>query len=70
PTDPTTGNLNLTTVSVTDGMSMFQALGMWMSGTYTLEPRDRLYPPDQSPDDVQQQNQQEMTGSEDSATAA
>ncbi|MDY6809806.1 MAG: PDZ domain-containing protein [Actinomycetota bacterium] len=70
PTDPTTGNLNLTTVSVTDGMSLFQALGMWMSGTYSLEPRVRLFPPDQTPDQVREQNQQEMTGSEDSATAA
>ncbi|MDL9947854.1 PDZ domain-containing protein [Gordonia sp. ABSL11-1] len=70
PTDPTTGNLNLTTVSVTDGMSLFQALGMWMSGTYTLEPRDRLFPPDSTPDQVREQNQQDMTGSEDSATIA
>ncbi|AZG48592.1 YlbL family protein [Gordonia insulae] len=70
PTDPTTGNLNLTTVSVTDGMSLFQALGMWLSGTYTLEPRDRLFPPDRTPDEVREQNQQDMTGSEDSATAA
>ncbi|MEE4021791.1 PDZ domain-containing protein [Gordonia sp. PKS22-38] len=70
PTDPTTGNLNLTTVSVTDGMSLFQALGMWMSGTYSIEPRDRLFPPDQTPDQVRERNQQEMTGSEESATAA
>lgn len=70
PTDPTTGNLNLTTVSVTDGMSLFQALGMWASGRYTLEPRDRLFPPDQSPDQVRQQNEQDMSGSESNATGA
>ncbi|MGK2317153.1 YlbL family protein [Gordonia rhizosphera] len=70
PTDPTTGNLNLTTVSVTDGMSLFQSLGMWLSGTYTLEPRDRLFPPDQTPDQVRKQNEQDMTGSESNATAA
>ncbi|MGV9711755.1 YlbL family protein [Gordonia sp. NPDC003424] len=70
PTDPTTGNLNLTTVSVTDGMSLFQAIGMWASGTYTLEPRDRVFPPDQTPDQVREQNQQDMSGSEDNATAA
>lgn len=70
PTDPTTGHLNLTTVSVSDGMSLFQGLGMWMSGRYTLEPRDRVFPPDQTPEQVQQQNTADMTGSEDNATAA
>lgn len=70
PTDPTTGHLNLTTVSVTDGMSLFQALGMWFSGTYTLEPRDRVFPPDQTPDQVRERNAADMTGSEDSATVA
>ncbi len=70
PTDPTTGNLNLTTVSVSDGMSLFQAIGMWLSGTYTLEPRDRLFPPEQSRDQVREQNQQEMSNSESDASVA
>lgn len=70
PTDPTSGHLNLTTVSVSDGLSLFQALGMWASGEYALQPRDTLYPPDQSTDEVQKQNQQQMSGSESTATAA
>ncbi|GAC66591.1 hypothetical protein GS4_03_00390 [Gordonia soli NBRC 108243] len=70
PTDPTTGHLNLTTVSVTDRLSLFQSIGMWMSGTYTLEPREKVFPPDQTADQVRQENQQQMTGSEDSATIA
>lgn len=69
-TDPTTGNLNLTTVAVSDGLSLFQAIGMWLSGTYALQPRDQLYPPDQTTEEVQQQNAQQMTNSESTATAA
>ncbi|GAA1480748.1 PDZ domain-containing protein [Gordonia sinesedis] len=69
-TDPTTGNLNLTTVSVNDGLSLFQAIGMWLSGTYALQPRDQLYPPDQTTQEVQRENQQQMSNSEATATAA
>lgn len=70
PTDPTTGNLNLTTVSVTDGLTLFQSIGLWLSGDDELQPRDRVYPPGKSNDEVNQENQQQMSGSEDSATVA
>ncbi|WP_238422514.1 PDZ domain-containing protein [Gordonia sp. 'Campus'] len=70
PTDPTTGNLNLTTVSVSDGISLFRALGMWLSGTYALTPRDQVYPPDRTTEQVQQENADQMTGSEENATVA
>ncbi|MFE0750133.1 PDZ domain-containing protein [Gordonia sp. NPDC058843] len=68
--DPTTGHLNLTTVSVRDGISLFDALGMWLSGTYSLTPRDQVYPPDRTTEEVQQENAQQMTGSEENATVA
>ncbi|MGV9792973.1 YlbL family protein [Gordonia sp. NPDC003422] len=68
--DPTTGNLNLTTVSVTDGLSLFEAMGKWLSGEYALQPRDRIYDPDKTTDQVREENAQQMTGSEDDATAA
>ncbi len=70
PTDPTTGHLNLTTVSVRDGISLFDALGMWVSGTYSLTPRDQVYPPDRTTEQVQEENAQQMTGSEENATVA
>lgn len=70
PTDPTTGNLNLTTVSVTDGLTLFQSIGLWFSGDDQLQPRDRVYPPGKSNHEVNQENQQQMSGSEDSATVA
>ncbi|PXW30955.1 UNVERIFIED_CONTAM: PDZ domain-containing protein [Williamsia faeni] len=68
--DPTTGNLNLTTVSVTDGLTLFQAIGMWVSGDDQLEPRDQIYPPGKSNDEVDKENRQQMSGSEDSAKIA
>ena len=69
-TDPTTGNLNLTTVSVTDNLTLFQAMGFWFSGDDELQPRDRVYPPGKSNDEVDAENKQQMTGSENSATLA
>ncbi|MGB6039745.1 MAG: PDZ domain-containing protein [Gordonia sp. (in: high G+C Gram-positive bacteria)] len=64
------GHLNLTTVSLHDQMTLFQALGMWLSSDYELEPRELYYPPDQSVEQVQQQNVAQMSSSEANATAA
>ncbi|MFT4044521.1 MAG: PDZ domain-containing protein [Gordonia sp. (in: high G+C Gram-positive bacteria)] len=69
-TDATTGHLNLTTVSVNDRLSLFDSLWFWLSRRYTVEPRELVFPPDQTSEQVQQQNQQEMSGSESTATAA
>ena len=68
-TFPTTGQLDLTTVSVTSPdreLTLPQAMRNWLD----LFPRDIIYPPDQSADEVEQQNTAEMTGSQDSAIAA
>ncbi|GAA14738.1 hypothetical protein GOALK_115_00050 [Gordonia alkanivorans NBRC 16433] len=70
PVDKTTGNLNLTTVSVSDGLTLFDALGMWLSGKYALTPRDEVYPPDRTTEQVQEENALQMTGSEENATVA
>lgn len=64
------GNLNLTTVSLRDGLTLFQALGMWVSGTNELQPRELYFPPDQTIEQVQQQNDAQMSGSELNATLA
>ncbi|WP_026918461.1 YlbL family protein [Gordonia shandongensis] len=64
------GHLNLTTVSVHDGLTLFQSLGMWVSGSYELQPRETYYPPDQSEDEVRRQNDEQMAGSEIDATTA
>ena len=67
--DPS-GNLNLTTVSLTDGLTLFQALGLWFSSDYQLQPRELYFPAGVSNEEVQQQNTAQMASSEDNATGA
>ena len=72
-TFPTSGQLDLTTVSVTSPdrqLTLPQAMRNWLDPHHDLFPRDIIYPPDQSADQVEQQNTAEMTGSQDSAVAA
>ncbi|NMO01897.1 PDZ domain-containing protein [Gordonia sp. TBRC 11910] len=68
--DKTDGHLNLTTVSVYDGLNLFDALSKWASGRYTLEPREQVYPPGQSNQQVRDANAAQMSGSEAAAQAA
>jgi len=65
-----TGHLNMTTVSVYDGLPMFQALGMWMSGQYALVPRAEVYPPNQTVEQVNQQNTKDFQDSQSAAEIA
>ncbi|WP_024332489.1 YlbL family protein [Gordonia hirsuta] len=67
--DPT-GHLNLTTVSVTDGLTLFDALGIWATGNGQLQPRELYFPPDRSRESVQEENKQQMVDSESNATGA
>lgn len=64
------GHLNLTTVSLTDGITLFQALGMWFSSTYQLQPREMYFPKSKSDEEVRQETAQQMSSSEDNATGA
>ncbi|WP_432940190.1 YlbL family protein [Kribbella sp. CA-253562] len=70
---PTTGQLDLTTVSVTSpdrDLTLPQAMRNWLDPHHDLFPRDVIYPPEQSADEVEEQNTAEMTSSQDSAVAA
>ncbi len=67
---PTSGNLNMTTVSQRDGLTLGQALMFWMSGRDQLVPRDLVYPPDRSREDVEKDNDAEFKASENSAEYA
>jgi PDZ domain-containing protein len=67
---PTTGHLNMTTVSQRDSLTLGEALTLWMSGREQLIPRDLVYPPDKSKDEINQANNQEFKRSEDSAEYA
>jgi Lon-like protease len=67
---PTTGHLNMTTVSQRDNLTLGQALTLWVSGREQLIPRDLVYPPDKSKDEIDDANTQEFKRSEDSAEYA
>jgi PDZ domain-containing protein len=67
---PTTGHLNMTTVSQRDQLTLGQALALWMSGREQLVPRDLVYPPEKSKDEVDEANTSDFRQSEDSAEYA
>lgn len=66
----TKGHLDMTTVSQRDGLTLGQALTLWMSGREQLVPRDLVYPPEKSKDEIDKANTQEFKRSEDSAEYA
>ncbi|WP_089250029.1 YlbL family protein [Rhodococcoides kyotonense] len=68
--DPTTGHLNMTTVAVRDQLNIFEAFGFWASGRQGLVPREEVYPPDKTKEEVQEGNQADFEQSEDSAELA
>jgi PDZ domain-containing protein len=67
---PTSGHLNMTTVSQRDDLRLGQALMLWMSGRNQLVPRDLVYPPDKSREEIDESNNTDFRQSEDSAEYA
>ena len=74
PTYKTTGNLNLVTVSYQGGpgsdMNIFQALRAWLDPSEAVVPETELFPAGQSAQQTQAQDTEQMTGSQQMATAA
>jgi len=70
PVKPTTGNLNMTTVSQRDGLSLGQALVLWGSGSQQLVPRDLVFPPEKSREDIEKSQNADFQNSEDNAEYA
>lgn len=70
PTYPTSGHLNMTTVSVTDQLSLFTALSFWVSGDRRLVPREPIFPSDRSTEEVQDENAAQFASSELNAVSA
>ncbi|MBH0121875.1 PDZ domain-containing protein [Rhodococcus sp. HM1] len=68
--DTTTGQLRMTTVGVNDQLTLAQALTVWISDRYALAPRETVYPPNVSKDDVRAADQALFTQSERSAELA
>src|SRR4051812_10845997 len=67
---PTSGHLNMTTVSQRDDLTLGQALTLWMSGREQLVPRELVYPPEKSKDEIDKANNTDFKRSEDSAEYA
>ena len=64
------GALRLTTVSVEDHLTLLEALAGWVSSNDAVLPREVVFAPDQTDEQNQQQNAEEMSQSQDSATTA
>jgi Lon-like protease len=65
------GNLNLTTVGVgRAGLSLVEAVRGWFDDEVSVVPEESVYPPDQTPDEIERANRQAFLTSEESAEAA
>ena len=67
---PDRGHLNMTTISITDNVPLFEALGLWASGRYALAPREDYFPPDKTVEQVQAQDAQAFKDSQSAAEIA
>jgi len=70
PADETSGALLMTTVAVRDRLTLLDAARFWLDPAQVVVPRDQVFPPDRSRDEVRESNAAQMVGSENSAEAA
>lgn len=68
--DETSGSLRMTTVAVRDRLTLVDAMRFWLDPAQVVVPRDQVFPPDRSKDEVKENNTALMVGSENSAEAA
>lgn len=67
----TSGHLNLTTVSVrAQNVTVFEAIKGWLASDQVVVPRETIYPPGQSAEQVNKANTQDFVNSQDSAETA
>jgi Lon-like protease len=69
-TYPTSGHLNMTTVAVTDQLTLFSALAYWASAGRQVVPRSTVYAPEKSDAQVQEENTEQFAASESNAEVA
>jgi PDZ domain-containing protein len=72
-TYPTSGNLNMVTVEVTNAdyrMNLVEAVSGWLQHNVAVVPSSSLYPANETAAQSDQQNAEEFTASQDSAKAA
>lgn len=69
-TFPTDGRLDLTTISVRSRLTLFEALRDWVDRDRAVVPREFVYPPGETDEEVRQRNEERKLASESSATVA
>ena len=74
PSYPTSGALDLTTVSVFGGpgshVELYQVVEGWLDPAVAVVPEEEVFPKGQTAEQSKQENEREMTSSQESATAA
>lgn len=68
--DETSGVLDMTTVAVRQNLRFVDAVALWLDPQQTVLPRDQVFPPNRTQEQVDEQNAALMVGSENSAAAA
>jgi PDZ domain-containing protein len=61
------GQLRMVTVGVEDQLTLWDALRGWVSGDDAVVPREVIYPPDETQQQIDQQNQEEFKVSQNAA---
>jgi len=64
------GQLRLVTVSVRSDLTLFDAMRGWLESDYAVVPRELIYPPDKTEQQVDQENAQDFKQSQTSAETA
>jgi Lon-like protease len=70
PTSTSAGQLRLTTVGVQPDTDLLSAIWAWFDDQEAVVPRELIYPPDQSEEEVEQRNAQDFKQSQTSAETA
>lgn len=66
----TEGELRMVTVSFSDDVTLFGALGMWLSGRHALAPREAYFEQGETEEEFQEQSQQQFQRSQSEAVVA
>jgi PDZ domain-containing protein len=64
------GQLRMVTVGVTDHITLWEAMRGWLNNNDAVVPREVIYPPNQTQQQVDQENQQDFKNSQTSAETA
>ncbi len=70
PTFPTDGRLDLTTVGVQPRLTLFEALRGWLDRDLAVVPREVVYPPGKTDEEVDRETAEQMQASQSSAVSA